>query len=941
MVERRSDFLYSDDDLTIDRFDGESLDPSVVDLFDYLGESEGEGESPSPIARLKALVLSIDWEITDKVLRDFNEELASLRKSCGADPIKIVYLQALEKISKYIYRAQSNAHPDAVKLLPILFVDLEKIVQGGTQMSDDTKKQLLSQDVRRFNRLKAQIHERHHGQFTVSHKPARAARKVMMDADGNDGVMAINRLKALILGIDWEITEKDLMALRREVLHLEDIFASSRPKRLFLQGIGTLSAYIRNKKSNAHADAFLLLHDFFAGLEKVVTERLNFTGEKAVLLPLVSRFNSFKGTIVTTLSAEAIAKSKQAVLEEEAAEGEELPLQPAFADYPANVRGFSLEAEALSPDVPRAVVADIEKFFIEEDGPPLADIVDEIGFRDLASDTDNLFGQSAAADPVAVAPEVALRGINVESEADDDSEEAALPRQGGQLAPALSDEPVLPYGEVGEVSQISSAASEVPEEISNRLEDFFSTSIAPPSVSVADPTGETRGAPATISPELALRGVDVDVDIDNQGEKDALASPVRNFHNESEVDPLPTLAGVDAQELTLDEDEEEVEFSVDLEPAPALSFLPDDELTESIDAESSEITPALAGLDHGELPARSEFSEDKAHDDAVLRLETEELLAFFADKSPNGEAREAPSPATAEKTEVQVIDEVELWEAPQRLNDQQRDDFTAFLNKDDETVAEILAADETIDVRDAEEDVTLLSDSVDKAFWPDRQSAEAKVVAAGESAEPELPLSKETEVFDDGFFADGADDAAITVESMPERNIIAGLDSDETAMPVAPLNFARVSALDIDDESSPVAASPLDVNISENSTAMFLGETSLRDCVNALSDEINDDILDQSYREVRHLRTELNKQPLAEIYLQFIATIMQHIDQRRADASDEALPLLRQTFAHFEDSRRDGAEESIRQSFFEDTQAMLSWQQSLLQENGPAARSWL
>ena len=519
MVEQGNDFHHSDDDLTIDRRDNEPRASSVVDLYDSFGGN------PSPIGRLKALVLSLNWEITDEVLRDFNEELTSLRKIWGEDPIKAVYLQALEKIGKYLSRAKSNAHPDAVKLLPILSADLEKIVQG--EMSEDGKKELLNEDVRRFNHLKAQIQERYSSRLAASPK-------LVPDVPGTppdtaDGIMAINRLRALIPGIDREITEKDMMSLRSEVLRLENIFAHSRAKQLFLQGIGTLAAYIHQKKSDAHADAFPLLHDFFAGLEKAVTERLDFAAEKAELLPLVARFNAFKET-ATTSPAQDIGKNEQAVAEKEDREKE----------------------ETLPPDVPQtAASADIEPFFTVE----------------AASALTGLLGAGLEAKPVA----------------------------------SLD-------------------------------------------------AGENKPPP-------------------------------------------PADAG--APEAKLDEQEEEVEF-----------------------------------------------------------------LA---------EAAEAPGPA--------------------------------------------------------------------------------------QPASPE--------------------------------------------------------------------------------------ELSLRDCVNALSSGINDDILDQSYRGLQRLHTEFGDQPLAAIYLQCIATIMQHIDQRRADASDEALPLLRRILDHFEDGQRDGASEKIGQFLVDDTWAVLSWQQHLIEEGGPAARPWL
>ena len=73
-------------------------------------------DEESPITRLKTIILSIDWEISDDILRQFNVELLDLKDIWANDKINLVYVQALEKISKYIYQEKANANPNAIKL---------------------------------------------------------------------------------------------------------------------------------------------------------------------------------------------------------------------------------------------------------------------------------------------------------------------------------------------------------------------------------------------------------------------------------------------------------------------------------------------------------------------------------------------------------------------------------------------------------------------------------------------------------------------------------------------------------------------------------------------------------------------------------------------------------------------------------------------------------
>ena len=126
-----------DDDLTVGMEETEDfLDTGFVDLFEH---SSSNG---SPISRLKTIVLSIDWEINNEILTQFNDELQVLKDVWENDQVKLVYVQALEKISKYIYQFKADAHPNAIKLLLTFYYNLEKIVLETT-LSDAEVKDIL------------------------------------------------------------------------------------------------------------------------------------------------------------------------------------------------------------------------------------------------------------------------------------------------------------------------------------------------------------------------------------------------------------------------------------------------------------------------------------------------------------------------------------------------------------------------------------------------------------------------------------------------------------------------------------------------------------------------------------------------------------------------------------------------------------------------------
>jgi len=407
-----------DDDLTVglDDIADEYFDTGYVDLFEYAGEEE------SPIFRLKNLMLSIEWEITDQILIDFNDELVQAEAVWADDPVKIVYTQALQKITKYIYQKKSDAHHNAMKVLITFFYDLEKIVLD-TGISQQEKEEILIADVNKFERFKQQIGVASVPEKVVSEEaepvvgPSEIKDRTLESGDTDPDLY---NLKAYILGIDWEITDKEIAEISKEVGRLQKQWADSKPHTLLLQGIDAIGGYIKLMKIASHADAFKLLNSFYLALEKVVEGSLSAPQIKTIVLAEAEKFNHFKEEIEETITPEAIARHKA---EEKLLEEEKPDASPSSAPTGDEVLSFDDTSEFEQ-------TADDEGFgdgesFSEEALEKVASF-----FGDLEDGVEGISGLSA---------EEALRGVDVETEADDDSDEEALPTFGdGGIAPALA-----------------------------------------------------------------------------------------------------------------------------------------------------------------------------------------------------------------------------------------------------------------------------------------------------------------------------------------------------------------------------------------------------------------------------------------------------------------------------------------------------------------------
>ena len=165
-VSSRLDELFGDDDsevtpVSIDSSDAVSVaaesksmakkaaKPSLDTTADNLGED-------SPIRNLKALVFSIDWEITDETMMDFLAEIKRLKQKYKDDKILLLFLKLHESIGKYIKAKKARAHPDAMKFVASVYKNFEKVFLAPG-MKQSRKKQLLTAEVKKFKDFKQRV----------------------------------------------------------------------------------------------------------------------------------------------------------------------------------------------------------------------------------------------------------------------------------------------------------------------------------------------------------------------------------------------------------------------------------------------------------------------------------------------------------------------------------------------------------------------------------------------------------------------------------------------------------------------------------------------------------------------------------------------------------------------------------------------------------------
>ncbi len=149
-------------------------------LDDLFGETnvplpDAEDSDPSahyPLAELKNLILSIDWEITDDVLEKLLQQIKDLNLTYKHDKIVLTFLQILRSLGDYIKTNRAKSHPKAFKILNSVFSSLDKVVLSK-DMGETVKKKILRTEMNRYKELKTQISQsKTAGQRKPKAKPA-------------------------------------------------------------------------------------------------------------------------------------------------------------------------------------------------------------------------------------------------------------------------------------------------------------------------------------------------------------------------------------------------------------------------------------------------------------------------------------------------------------------------------------------------------------------------------------------------------------------------------------------------------------------------------------------------------------------------------------------------------------------------------------------------
>lgn len=134
-----------------------------------------------------------------------------------------------------------------------------------------------------------------------------------------DNDSPVKDLKALVFGIDWEITDDIMVSYLKEVKRLQQQYQNDQILSMFLKLHESIGKYIRAKKARAHPDAIKFVTSVFKNFETVLlTPNMSEPQKKRLLSGEVKKFKDFKQRVINqeknSASAEpAVAEQGQQV----------------------------------------------------------------------------------------------------------------------------------------------------------------------------------------------------------------------------------------------------------------------------------------------------------------------------------------------------------------------------------------------------------------------------------------------------------------------------------------------------------------------------------------------------------------------------------------------------------------------------------------------------
>jgi hypothetical protein len=191
------------------------IENRLDNFFDDNDEANVSEEQTVSLEKLKSVVLSIDWEITEDCLNDLIDETDALLPHFEKDRYPHTLLRMLKAVGGYIRKRKAQAHPGSIKKIMSVFSSIEQLADS-TDMDEESKKQIVAKEIAGFLTLKEQVEKQRGAGVKPGDATAQSSQK-LIEADVLDN--AINAIEDRF-NSQVEDLKSQLATLQEELDHL-------------------------------------------------------------------------------------------------------------------------------------------------------------------------------------------------------------------------------------------------------------------------------------------------------------------------------------------------------------------------------------------------------------------------------------------------------------------------------------------------------------------------------------------------------------------------------------------------------------------------------------------------------------------------------------------------------------------------------------------------
>ncbi len=226
------------------------------------------------VTELGIIIKNLETIITDEDIKELNLALKDIRQRYENTASVIILIKMVQTLIKYLSSKKEKAHADSMPLLQSISGNLEKII-NTPYLEDNEVNKIISEQTREYKLFQSKI----------------TSNPTIPTED-------IDNLKAVILAIDWEISDTTLESFDTVVSQMISKYKNYKIHYSFLKIMHATGKFIGVQKASAPANSISFLRSVFDNFHDIVeTKEMPFKEKRRLIEQDMERFQDFKQDI--------------------------------------------------------------------------------------------------------------------------------------------------------------------------------------------------------------------------------------------------------------------------------------------------------------------------------------------------------------------------------------------------------------------------------------------------------------------------------------------------------------------------------------------------------------------------------------------------------------------------------------------------------------------